>query len=394
MRIVILGGAGIIGRVIAHDLAHAVERLVVADLDRQSAVRLADELGEVAIARQVDVANPHELEMLLAGADACINAVNYYFNLQVMQACLTTGVAYLDLGGLFHTTRKQLELDKEFRNKGVTAVLGIGSCPGVANVQAGWLGGMLDSVESVHIFNGATPDTSDSLAAPYAIHTILDEVSMPAMVFHEGRFEQRPPLSGEQFYQFPEPIGRLKTHLSLHSEVATIPISFAEQGIRECSFMISFFGYSEAALRKLQFLAELGLASTEPIELDGVAVRPRDLLVKLLAELPQSETKPASGGYKAVVTEIAGKIDDRQVTFSAETLGGPRPGTDVSAGKRLVAGPAAIVGKWLADGQLNRPGVWAPEQVIDPEPFFAELAQRGFETQMVRREPISYRTQR
>lgn len=385
-----LGGAGIIGRVIVRELVHSAEQVVIADVDRQGANQLAEELGEVAVARSIDVSDAHSLELLLAGTDACINAVNYYFNLPAMRACLATGVGYLDLGGLFHTTRKQLELDNEFRRKGVTAVLGVGSCPGVANVQAGWLGGMLDSIEAVRIYNGATPEQGDALAAPYAIQTILDEVSMPAMVFHGGKFVQRPPLSDEEHYLFPEPIGWLKTHLSLHSEVATIPISFSEKGIQDCTFKISFFGYSEAALRKIQFLAEIGLASTELVELDGVSVRPRDLLLKLLAELPQPEANSSSPGHKAVVTEIAGKIQNREVRLIAETVGGPRPGTGVSAGKRLVAGPAAIVGKWLAEGRLSRPGVWAPEQVIEPEPFFAELAQRGFETQLVRRQPITY----
>lgn len=390
MRIVVLGGAGIIGRQIARDLSRAAEKLVIADVDREGAAQLAEELGEVAIARQVDVTNANELEMLLAGADACVNSVNYYFNLTVMQACLATGVSYLDLGGLFHTTRKQLELDNEFRRRGVTAVLGIGSCPGVANVQAGWLGAMLDSIDAVRIYNGATPNTSDALAAPYAIQTILDEVRLPAVVYHRGQFEERPPLSDEEHYHFPEPIGTLKTHLSLHSEVATIPVSFAEKGIQECSFKISFFGYSEAALRKIQFLVELGLASTEPMEVAGMELRPRDLLLKLLEQLPQPERETPPQGYKAVVTEITGRIADSAVTLTAETVGGPRPGNAVSAGRRLVAGPAAIVGKWLAEGRLSRPGVWAPEQVIEPEPFFAELAQRGFETQLVRREPITY----
>ncbi len=389
MQIVLLGGAGTIGRVIARDLIHAAERLVIADLDQASANQLAEDLGDAAIARSVDVNDPTSLELLLAGVDVCVNAVNYYFNLQVMRACLEAGVAYLDLGGLFHTTRKQLELDNEFRKKSLTAVLGIGSCPGVANVQAGWLAGMLDSVDSVRIFNGATADHGDSLAAPYAIQTILDEVSMPAMVFHDGRFESRPPLGEEQHYLFPEPIGWAKTHLSLHSEVATLPISFAEKGIRECSFKISFFGFSEAALRRIRFLAELGLAGTDPVEVKGVQVRPRDLLVKLLADLPEPE--PSKGGYKAVVTEIAGRIDEREVMLKAETVGGPQSGSQVSAGRRLVAGPAAIVAKWLGEGRLSRPGVWAPEQVLEPEPFFAELAQRGFQTQLVRREPIAYR---
>jgi saccharopine dehydrogenase-like NADP-dependent oxidoreductase len=283
-------------------------------------------------------------------------------------------------------TRRQLELEDRFKDRGLTAVLGIGSCPGVANVQAGWLATRCDRVDSVRVFNGTTADRGDSLAAPYAIQTILDEISQPAMVFREGKFQERPPLSEEEYFHFPEPIGWAKTHLSLHSEVATIPLSFAGKGIQECSFKISFFGYSEAALRKLQFLAELGLASTEPLEVNGAAVRPRDLLVRLLGRLPAEEAGSGREGHKAVVTEIKGRIGARPVLLRAETLGGPTAGQTDGAGKRLIAGPAAIAAQALAERRLDRPGVWAPEQVIDPEPFFAALAERGFASRVIENE--------
>lgn len=392
MRIVVLGGAGIVGRAIAADLARQVEQVdqvVVADLDPEAARAAAEEAGATAHSGSVDVRDRRALVKLLQGAAACVNSVNYYFNLDVMQACLEAGVPYLDLGGLFHMTRRQLELDTDFKARGLTAVLGIGSCPGVANVQAGWLAAKLDQVDSVRIFNGATPDRGDSLSAPYAIQTILDEISQPAMVFREGRFQERPPLSEEEHHHFPEPIGWAKTHLSLHSEVATIPLSLADKGIQECAFKISFFGYSEAALRKLQFLAEIGLASTETVELNGGSVRPRDLLLKLLSRLPAEAANPPTEGYKAVVTEIKGKIGARPVVLRAETVGGPAADQTAGAGKRLIAGPAAIVARALAQGRLSRPGVWAPEQAIDPEPFFAELAQRGFTTRVSKQETVA-----
>ncbi|HLF81839.1 MAG TPA: saccharopine dehydrogenase NADP-binding domain-containing protein, partial [Anaerolineales bacterium] len=135
MRIVILGGAGIIGKVIARDLIQDVDEVVIADLDLQAAQSTAAAIGGGSPAR-VDVTQQQELVTLLRGAGACVNSVNYYFNLPVMRACLEAEVPYLDLGGLFHTTRKQLELHPEFQRAGVTAVLGLGSCPGVANVQA------------------------------------------------------------------------------------------------------------------------------------------------------------------------------------------------------------------------------------------------------------------
>jgi saccharopine dehydrogenase-like NADP-dependent oxidoreductase len=306
-----------------------------------------------------------------------------------MQACLRARVPYLDLGGLFHMTRRQLELDEAFREAGVTAVLGLGSCPGVANVQAGWLGGMLEEVQSVRIYNGSTLDEGESLAWPYAIETILDEISKPAMVFRGKTFSEAPPLSEEEFFHFPDPIGWAKTHLSLHSEVATIPLSLAAKGIEECFFKITFFGYSEAALRKMAFVAQLGLAETERVTVDGGSVRPRDVLLAQLRKVPQTRQRPKSKGFKDVATVVEGRQSGQRVTLRVDTSGGPHEEWGLSGGTMLVGVPPAVVARWLASGRLARPGVWPPEVVIEPEPFFAELADRGFTTTLTRTETVA-----
>ena len=82
-------------------------------------------------------------------------------------------------------------------------------------------------------------------------------------------------------------------------------------------------------------------------------------------------------------------MQDRPVTLKAETYGGSLPGSTSGAGKRLVLGPAAIVAKRLAGGRLSRPGMWPPEQVIHPEAFFDELAERGFVTHLVTHERVA-----
>lgn len=389
MRIAVLGGAGIIGRVIALDLARDDIDLIIADRDLAGAERTAQHVGRGARAVAVDVTDLEALGAVLRGADACVNSTQYYFNLDVMRACLRAGVPYLDLGGLFHVTRQQLELDQEFRKAGLTAVLGLGSCPGVANVHAGWLGGMLDRVSSVRIYNGATLDEGESLAWPYAIETILDEISKPAVVFRDGKFVEAPPLGEEEFFLFPDPIGWAKTHLSLHSEVATIPLSLADKGIEECFFKITFFGYSEAALRKMAFVAQLGLAETERVTVDGGSVRPRDVLLAQLRKVPQAKEKPKSKGFKDVATVVAGSQGERAVTLRADTSGGPYPEWGVSGGTLLVAVPPAVVARWLGSKRLSKPGVWPPESAVDPEPFFAELAKRGFTTTLTRTETVA-----
>lgn len=388
VRIVVLGGAGIIGQAIVQDLAEDVEEVIIADLDLSQAEALADKIGQGTVAQRVDVTIPEQLDAVLSGANACINSAQYYFNMEIMQSCLRNHVPYLDLGGLFFTTRKQLELAGEFEDQGITAVLGMGSCPGVSNIQAGHLGRMLDTINSVRVFNGSTIDEGESLSWAYSIETILDEISKGAMIFRDGEFQEVAPLSEEEYFMFPEPIGYAKTHLSLHSEVATIPLSLGGKGIQECSFKITFFGYSEPVLRKMQFLTEIGLADTDLIEVKGVKVAPRDVLIALLKQAPATHEPPVSKGYKDIATVADGTQNGNEVTIRMDTWAWPHEGWGMSGGKLMVASPPAIIARWLADGRLQQPGVWAPEQVVDGDLFFEELAKRGVGTSIESRKRV------
>ncbi|MGH2626995.1 MAG: saccharopine dehydrogenase family protein [Anaerolineales bacterium] len=384
MRIVVLGGAGTVGRLIVHELTRGGAAAVVADVDGATAEMVAREFGAGAESCQVDVTDAKSLAAALRRADACINSAQYYFNLEVMRGCLEARVPYLDLGGLFHLTRRQMEMGEAYHEAGLTAVLGIGSCPGVSNVQAGWLAGMLDTVESVRIYNGTTPEEDDPLAAPYSIQTILDEIGMAPMVFREGAFVAAEPLGEEEEYEFPPPIGRKKTHLSLHSEVATIPLTFAAKGIRECFFKINFFGFSESAGRKLEFLVRLGLATPDFVDVAGQTVNPRAVLLRLLKDRARAGAA-APPLFRDVVTEVRGTSRGMAATLRADTTGWSDD-TSGSISPRLVSAAPAIVARWIADGRLRKPGVWAPEAAVEPEPFFQELVGRGFTTSLTRTE--------
>jgi saccharopine dehydrogenase (NAD+, L-lysine-forming) len=382
MRIIVLGGAGIIGRAIGRDLSsdRAVTELVLADLDVEGAQRAAASFGRPGVtAVRIDVTDHAALVRLLEGAGAVVNSVQYYFNLPIMEACLDARVPYVDLGGLFHTTRKQLELDDKFQRAGIAAILGLGSCPGIANVQARVLADTFDKVESIRIYNGATPDQGDSLAWAYSIQTIFDEITQPPIVFRDGAFKDTAALGEEEMYRFQEPIGVAKVHLSLHSEVATLPLTYASKGIRDCFFKISFFGYSEKALRQLQFLAQLGLASTDPVTLRGQSVKPRDVLVEVLKRAPQIE-RTKSLGFKDIVTEVRGERGGRRVEGRVETTCHPHQEWGLSGGTLLVASPPAIVARWLAQGKVKAKGVLPPERAVEAEPFFRALAERGART--------------
>jgi saccharopine dehydrogenase-like NADP-dependent oxidoreductase len=383
MRIVVLGGAGKMGCIAVQTLAgdDRVEQVVLADLNMDQAKNVANIINSPKIEiKSVDVNDKAGILEVLDGAHACLNATVYYTNLLVMETCLEAGVPYTDMGGLFHITRKQLELHDRFREAGVSAVLCMGSAPGIPNLQARYAADRLDRIDSIRIFDGIKPPAPDDPRFSYAVPTIIDELTVEPMVFENGEFLAKPPLSEFEDYLFTEPLGILPMHLSLHSEVATLPITFKDQGIQECFFKINYWGMAKNTIERIKVLADYGFASKESVEVRGVSVVPRDLLVAMLAGyvpdvadlLAPAQAQPPDW-TKEIVTEIRGSKDGKDVMY--------RLGTLTCKGALPTGAAPAIAAIWLAEGRIE-PGVYPPEACLDPEPFFKELEAYDIVTQV------------
>jgi saccharopine dehydrogenase-like NADP-dependent oxidoreductase len=403
MKVVVIGGAGLMGRIAVKDLAasEGVEAVLIADQDLSLArevVGLIPEGRSKVSVVEVDVTDHERLVAILRDAGsaspldrgqkiAVLNAVHYYFNLDVMRACLEAGAHYTDLGGLFHTTRKQLALHEAFVDAGLTAVLCMGSAPGVPNVQARYVADRLDTVESVYIYDGILPPPGDDIRFGYAVPTIIDELVMAPMVYRDGEFVEEEPLSGEEGYWFTPPVGLLHCHLSLHSEVATLPLSFQDKGIRDCFFKINYWGMTPEAFAKVKLLADLGFADSEPVDVRGVAVRPRDLLLTLMSSyVPPldafvQEPLDPQRWTKEIVTEVRGTHNGQALTY--------RVGTLTPVGSLPTGVAPSIIAQWLAAGRFSRPGVYPPEIAVDPLPFFSELQKRGIITRSTVTETVT-----
>jgi saccharopine dehydrogenase-like NADP-dependent oxidoreductase len=389
MKIVVLGGAGMMGCIAVQDLARSavVDQVVIADLNPDAAREVAATIDSPKISlAQVDVRDQGALVTLLRDADVCLNATVYYFNLGIMDACLESGTHYTDLGGLFHTTRKQLKLDQHFKASGLSAVLGVGSAPGVPNVQARYAADRLDTVESIRIYDGIKPPPPDVVAFSYAVPTIVDELTEPPMVYRDGAFVACEPLSEFEDYWFAPPLGLLPMHLSLHSEVATLPISFKDKGLRECFFKINYWGMAPETVEKVKVLADFGFAGREPVQVRDTSVVPRDLLVTLMSRYVPPLTSflapPANqppNWAKEIVTEVHGTRKGKAITY--------RLGTLTVKGALPTGVVPSIVAQWLAAGRIQ-PGVHPPELALDPKPFFSELEQRGIVTRVTVTEPV------
>jgi lysine 6-dehydrogenase len=383
MRITVLGGAGKMACISVQHLAQdqRVDEVIIADLNIEQANVVADYIKSSKVSvRQVDVNDAEGLVEALQGSDTCLNGTVYYTNLQVMEACIKARTHYTDMGGLFFTTRKQLEFSDRFSDAGLSAVLGMGSAPGVPNIQARYAGDRLDSIESIKIFDGITPPLSDEPKFTYAVPTIMEELLVEPMVFRDGEFKSMRPLSDFEDYWFTPPIGLLPMHLSLHSEVATLPLSFKDKGINECFFKINYWGMAKAVVEKIRVMADFGFGSSEPVEVDGQQIVPRNLMVKLLSGYVPPITdflappkKEPPNWAKEIVTEVHGFKDGEEITY--------RLGTLTCKGALPTGVAPAIAAVWLAEGRVT-PGVHPPEIALDPLPFFKELEERQIYTQV------------
>lgn len=379
MKITVLGAAGNMAPGVIRDLADAgeVKKIVLVDLVGKKGVLEARASswcrGKAAIAF-ADVNDQDGLRQAIKGSDAVANCTIYYYNLDVMRACLAEGVNYVDMGGLFHVTREQMKRDDQWKKRGITAVLGMGSAPGIVNVMSRFAVDMLDTVESIYIRDGIVNFTRSDvpLAIPYALGTLLDEFIMNPYIFENGDWREVVPFYGEEVIDFPPPVGTQPVYCTLHSEEATIPASFKSKGLKQMSFKL---GLPKAFDEKLRFLVALGLGSRDAIEINGHPAIPRDFLMALTDRLPKPEGKPDD--HKVLRVDVAGVKNGRKKDIRVEMICDPFEPWAMGTGPHSVGVPVGVTCRLLGSGAVTEHGTLGAEQCIPPAPFFKLLAERN-----------------
>jgi saccharopine dehydrogenase-like NADP-dependent oxidoreductase len=362
MRIAVLG-AGAMGGAAARLIARHPVELAVLDTNGVRAERTAAAAGATAVSLD---GTDEALEKTLGDVDAVAACLPYRLNLRVMEASLRAGCPYADLGGLFHTTLRQLELGDRFREAGLPAVLGIGMAPGITNLLARLGSERLDTVTSVDLVNGSIDP--GGFGVPYSAETILDEFTAPAMVFEGGTLREVPAASGGMRWTLPEPIGEMEAVYTLHSELATLPRTI--EGVRDVRWRLALPPDVERGFR---MLVDLGLASDEAVETPSGPVAPRDVLLAILARAQAPGGPPQD--REGTDVRVVGTVEGLPATFLGRVLCLPPP-EGIAAGAFGTALPIAVAVRWLADGRVP-PGVHPPETGLPAEAFLAELASEG-----------------
>jgi lysine 6-dehydrogenase len=255
----------------------------------------------------------------------------------------------MDLGGLYHVTAEQLELSGRFEQSGLLALLGIGSAPGKTNLLAARAVRELPgSPSSISVIAGGRDlDPPEGVSFPYAVQTLLDEITMPPMALIDGDARELEPLQKGPTVDFGDPIGTGETIFTLHSEVVTFGSSFDAPNV---TFALSL------SPKVLESLKELRGASEERI-----------------AEVAGSASPPSADTVSIHIVEVSG--DDTLVR--ARSVTPPNEAWGLGGGIVSTATPAAAAVRLLARGSISRRGAMPPESCIDPEEMFGELETRG-----------------
>jgi len=385
LRISILG-IGAQGSVIAKLLSDSsdVSEVVCGDLNIERIKGLKDRLKDDKITvLKVDATKREDLIKATKGMDLVVNALPG-FNLRVMGAALESGSHYVDLASNYPVVEcisEQLGLDAKWKNVGLTAVIEMGSTPGVSNVMARYVSDQFDTVEQIHVRCGWRDlGESDAILRPWSPGwspeiALLDYANEP-IIFEDGKLKTVPIFSGVEKYEFPSPVDEQVLSWHMHEEPVTLS-RFIGKGVKCVDFKYPVDPIA-AALIKMNF------ASQVPVDVKGAKVAPLDVFVKLAPEAPETVEEAdmvaqggESGRVVCLIVDVSGEKKGKNAAHSVYTTSDTREMFQKFSTTNIdVALPAAITALMIVRGELDTKGVLAPE-CLPPERILAELSRRG-----------------
>ena len=382
MRIAIVG-AGAMGLRVAEELLKSSEdvTLLAVDASHSSLANFQSVLANSRVDVTIeDASNTQRLADAISGVEVVVNAAQYDVNRLVMRAALKARTHYIDLGGMFHETQRQLALHDEYEKAGLTAISGMGAAPGVTNLLAAHVCADLKSVDSVEASFGASVEGHEGpsqFVPPYSLRTIMQEYLEESVQFINGKHERQAPMSGARLISFPDPIGELECIYTLHSEPATLPSYFINKGIVNVEWRL---GLPTELSNAVRAFASAGLGEIESIEYAGKKIVPIDFLLASIEANKRRQDAPTlpyteTGCLRVEATGItqSGKKQTK-VSTCQRSITGLVP--DMAG---IITGvPCAVAALMLASGRIDIPGVHAPETAIPHVEMFEALESRGF----------------
>ncbi|UCF81729.1 MAG: saccharopine dehydrogenase NADP-binding domain-containing protein [Acidobacteriota bacterium] len=395
MKYVVLG-VGSMGQIAIRDLVKTCppsDKIIIADFDRARAKEVASSYRNRRVrAMGIDVKDVASTVKALRGAFAVINAVPFQYNLLVMEAALAAQIHYVDMGGLFHMTRKQLKLHKHFKAIKRLAIVGIGAAPGVTNLLVRDAADRMEKVREIHIRRGFRDNTRyhrrPYLRAAFSFYTVMDEFSRRSTIYTKGKFKFIEPLSGYEPYRFPPPVGERHLIYTIHSEIATLPITYRPKGVKEVTYKLSF---ERDFIERMVLLRNVGLGSYTPIQVGNTIVRPVDVVNQVIMDQAPPRPVGKRREYRNSRAIVKGTENGKKVTWVMDGFTSGMPawgiGVDIDTGS-----PPSVAAQMIARKEITGAGVLPPERAMSPDVFFKHMKKRGLRVKATRKTGWSFPT--
>jgi saccharopine dehydrogenase (NAD+, L-lysine forming) len=403
VRVLVLGAGGV-GAAVARIAARRpfLRALVLADLDGARAARAAAAAADPRVtAATVDASDSAAVRELVTAtrADAVLDATDPRFVLPVFTACLHAGVTYLDMAMSLsrpHPDRpyqlpgvklgdEQFATAAEWEARGALALVGMGVEPGLSDVFARYAADHLFAdVDSVDVRDGADITVEGYDFAPtFSVWTTIEECLNPPVVWERDRgWFTTAPFAEPEVFDFPEGIGPVECVHVEHEEVLLVP---RWVDARRVTFK---YGLGADFIDVLKTLHRLGLDRTDPVEVRGARVSPRDVLAACLpdpAELGEKMRGRTCAGTRVTGTGLDGhprEVYLYQVTDNEESMA--RDGAQAVVWQTAVNPVVAL--ELIAAGTWSGAGVLGPE-ALDPVPFLDLLPEYGAPWRLQERTP-------
>jgi saccharopine dehydrogenase (NAD+, L-lysine-forming) len=387
MSTVLIIGAGGVGRVVAHKCAQnpgVFSEIWLASRTLSKCEVIAGEVvektGQVLHVAAVDADNVSQLVALIRRVQPVmvINVALPYQDLSIMDACLATGVHYLDtanyepLDEAKFEYRWQWAYRERFEKAGLMALLGSGFDPGVTNVFCAHMQKHhFDRIDTIDILDCNGGDHGYAFATNFNPEINIREVTSNGRYFENGQWIETRPMEIHHRFDF-EQVGEKNMFLLYHEELESLVQNI--KGLRRIRFWMTF---GDAYLKHLEVFRNIGLDSIEPIMFEGREIVPIQFLKALLPD--PASLGPRTHGKTNIGCIVTGEKNGKPVSRYVYNICDHQTcyrETNAQAVSYTTGVPAMIGAMMMLTGQWMRPGVWNMEE-FDPDPFMEALNAHG-----------------
>jgi lysine 6-dehydrogenase len=376
-------GAGRQGTAAAYDMARFGDAALVkvADVEEAAARRAAERVNHLVGRRVaepfvVDVTDHGALRDFLEDVDSFLSAVPYWHNLAITRVAIEARASMTDLGGNTALVRQQLELSPQAEAAGIAIVPDCGQVPGMGTSLCVYAMSLLDEAEEVTFWDGGNPlhpRPPFNYVLTFNIAGLTNEYHGVAHFLLDGRRVEVPTFREEDYelVDFPEPIGRLEAFVA-GGGTSTMPWTFEGKLKTLWNKTLRWPGHFAAWKAYL----DAGLLETDPIEVNGVPVVPRDVLHALLD--PKLRAAPGERDFVIVRVRARGRQGGRPAEVVVELIDRHDETTGFTAMERTTGWDGSL--KAIINARGITPRGVHPAELAVPGPLYAdELRRRGFQ---------------